>query len=61
MLQKGIIAKLFELDTENGVKFENLLKEFPDFTEDDLDNEMFELAYLNILYQPVPEYYKLLL
>ena len=61
MLQKGIIAKLFELDTEKGVKFTDILAEFPDFTEIDLDDEFFELAYLGIVFQPAPEYYRLLI
>lgn len=59
-LSDSLTYYLTKLDEGNGVEFSRLCTALPQFDESKIDDGLFELAYDGKVYQPRPEYYRLL-
>ena len=55
---KTVFDIIHQLDNGNGARFAKIVKSLPEYTENQVDDFLFELAYEGKLYQPRPDFYK---
>ena len=64
-LSGKIEAVLREKDSGQGVEFDEIIKllhepDYQVYSESDIDDKLFELAYEGKVYQPRPDFYKIM-
>ena len=62
--QDSLSAKIENIlrdsDVGDGVAFSEILKQLQGYDESEIDDVLFELAYEGKVYQPKPDYYKIM-